>query len=35
MTPVVTGLVGLAALFGLVTFGMPIGFAMGLVGFIG
>ncbi|MCI5078095.1 TRAP transporter large permease [Oricola sp.] len=35
MTPVLTGLVGLAALFGLVTFGMPIGFAMGLVGFIG
>ena len=35
MTPVVTGLVGLAALFGLVTFGMPIGFAMGLVGFVG
>ncbi|MFZ2102638.1 MAG: TRAP transporter large permease [Oricola sp.] len=35
MTPIVVGFIGLAGLFGLVTFGMPIGFAMGLVGFLG
>lgn len=35
MTPVLTGLVGTVALFGLLGFGMPIGFAMGLVGFVG
>lgn len=35
MTPEITGLVGLVTLFSLIVFGMPIGFAMGLVGFAG
>lgn len=35
MSPVLTGFLGLGALFGLLAFGMPIGFAMGLVGFVG
>lgn len=35
MTPVVTGIVGLIGLFSVIALGMPIGFAMGLVGFLG
>ncbi|MBF9033716.1 TRAP transporter large permease subunit [Rhodobacterales bacterium HKCCE2091] len=35
MSPVETGAIGIAILFGLVALGMPIGFAMGLVGFVG
>lgn len=35
MTPVMTGIVGLITLFSFIGFGMPIGFAMGLVGFFG
>lgn len=35
MDAVFTGFAGLAALFGLLALGMPIGFAMGLVGFAG
>ncbi|PJE27207.1 Sialic acid TRAP transporter permease protein SiaT [Pseudooceanicola marinus] len=35
MTPVEMGLIGLAVLFTFLAFGMPIGFAMGLVGVIG
>lgn len=35
MTPVLIGFVGLAIMFGFIGFGMPIGFAMGLVGFAG
>ena len=35
MTPVLTGVVGIVALFTAIAFGMPIGFAMGLVGAIG
>ncbi|MFC7703803.1 TRAP transporter large permease [Plastorhodobacter daqingensis] len=35
MTPVALGFVGLAVLFGFIGAGMPIGFAMGLVGFAG
>lgn len=35
MTPVEMGLIGLAALFTFLAFGMPIGFAMGLVGVVG
>ncbi|MCA1335857.1 TRAP transporter large permease [Pseudooceanicola marinus] len=35
MTPVEMGLIGLAVLFTFLAFGMPIGFAMGLVGVVG
>ncbi len=35
MTPVITGVVGLGSLLGLLVLGMPIGFAMLLVGFVG
>lgn len=35
MTPVLAGVVGICAMFGLLAFGMPIGFAMGLVGVLG
>ncbi|SMH39048.1 TRAP transporter large permease [Maritimibacter sp. HL-12] len=35
MTPVLAGVIGIAAMFGFIAFGMPIGFAMGLVGVIG
>ncbi len=35
MTPVALGFIGLTVLFGFIGFGMPIGFAMGLVGFTG
>ncbi|WP_172300035.1 TRAP transporter large permease [Pseudoruegeria sp. HB172150] len=35
MTPVATGLAGIAVMFAMLAFGMPIGFAMGLVGVIG
>lgn len=35
MTPVLTGLVGIATMFLMLAFGMPIGFAMGLVGVVG
>ncbi|WP_196260922.1 TRAP transporter large permease [Pelagibacterium limicola] len=35
MTSVTVGFLGLAILFSLIGFGMPIGFAMGLVGFAG
>ena len=35
MTPVAAGGIGVAILFGLIALGMPIGFAMGLVGFAG
>ncbi len=35
MTPVMAGLVGIASMFGFIAFGMPIGFAMGLVGVVG
>jgi hypothetical protein len=35
MTSVTVGVAGLAILFTLIGFGMPIGFAMGLVGFAG
>lgn len=35
MTAVTVGFIGLAILFSLIGFGMPIGFAMGLVGFAG
>lgn len=35
MTPVLAGIVGIIAMFGLLAFGMPIGFAMGLVGVVG
>lgn len=35
MTPILTGLVGIAIMFVMLAFGMPIGFAMGLVGVIG
>lgn len=35
MTPVLTGVVGIATMFLMLAFGMPIGFAMGLVGVVG
>ncbi|MEQ9811720.1 MAG: TRAP transporter large permease [Azospirillaceae bacterium] len=35
MTPVLVGFVGLGVMFALIVLGMPIGFAMGLVGFLG
>src|SRR5690554_2590974 len=35
MTPVIIGFGGLAIMFAFIVFGMPIGFAMGLVGFTG
>jgi hypothetical protein len=35
MTPVEIGLLGFVVLFLLLTLGMPIGFCMGLVGFLG
>src|SRR5690606_11270172 len=35
MTSVTVGFAGLAILFTLIGFGMPIGFAMGLIGFAG
>ena len=35
MTPLIAGTLGIAALFALMAAGMPIGFAMGLVGFAG
>lgn len=35
MTPVLVGFVGIAAMFVVIALGMPIGFAMGLVGFAG
>ena len=35
MNPVIAGILGIAALFALMAVGMPIGFAMGLVGFAG
>lgn len=35
MTPVIMGFVGIASMFLMLAFGMPIGFAMGLVGAIG
>ena len=35
MTPVETGILGFIVLFALMTLGMPIGFCMGLVGFVG
>ncbi|MAM60248.1 TRAP transporter large permease [Maritimibacter sp. UBA3975] len=35
MTPVMAGLVGIVSMFAFIAFGMPIGFAMGLVGAVG
>jgi C4-dicarboxylate transporter DctM subunit len=35
MTPVMAGLVGIVSMFLFIAFGMPIGFAMGLVGAVG
>ncbi|SDY61145.1 TRAP transporter large permease [Citreimonas salinaria] len=35
MTPVLAGIVGIAIMFLMLAFGMPIGFAMGLVGAVG
>ena len=35
MTPVLAGVIGIAAMFLAIAFGMPIGFAMGLVGVLG
>ncbi len=35
MTPIAIGIIGLVALFGLIILRMPIGFAMGVVGFSG
>jgi len=34
MTPVEIGIIGFLALFALLALGMPIGFGMGLVGFV-